>query len=172
MPDTPYPLPALHFSVSWGDANNTVNLSEVSGFTLESEPIEYRGGSDITLTVGKIPGLKKYGNVTLKRDIVPQENGFWIWWNTIQPGVVERRTVTISLLDEEHKPTPITITPVPFQTRLLNGGRQRTRLGGGVKPRSYQVALAILGRQRATEPMLVSHSATASLRVSPPPPRA
>jgi phage tail-like protein len=76
----------------------------VSGFTLESETIEYRGGSDITLTVRRIPGLKKYGNVTLKRGIVPQENGFWIWWNTIQSGVVERRTVTISLLDEEHKP--------------------------------------------------------------------
>jgi phage tail-like protein len=99
-----YPLTALHFQVSWGDSNNTVAFSEVSGLTLESEPIEYRAGDDITLTVRKIPGLKKYGNVTLKRGILSSENGFWAWWNTIRSGKVERRTVTISLLNEEHKP--------------------------------------------------------------------
>lgn len=104
MSEPIYPLPALHFQVSWGDSNNTVNFSEVSGLTLESEPIEYRGGADITLTVQKIPGLRKYGNVTLKRGVVAKENGFWEWWNTIQSGTVQRRTVTISLLNEEHKP--------------------------------------------------------------------
>jgi phage tail-like protein len=107
MPDESapsYPLTALHFRVSWGDSNNTVSFSEVSGLTLESEPIEYRSGDDITLTVRKIPGLKKYGNVTLKRGIMSAENGFFTWWNTIQSGKVERRTVTISLLNEDHKP--------------------------------------------------------------------
>ncbi len=104
MSEPIYPLPALHFQVSWGDSNNTVNFSEVSGLTLESEPIEYRGGADITLTVNKIPGLRKYGNVTLKRGLVAKENGFWEWWNTIQSGTVQRRTVTVSLLNEEHKP--------------------------------------------------------------------
>lgn len=104
MAENPYPLPAYHFQVSWGDSNNTVSFSEVSGLTMESEAIEYRGGSDITLTVQKLPGLKKYGNVTLKRGIVAADNGFWDWWNTIQSGTVERRTVTISLLNEEHEP--------------------------------------------------------------------
>lgn len=97
-----YPMTAMHFAVSWGDSNNTVNFSEVSGLTMESEPIEYRGGNDQTLTVRKIPGLKKYGNVTLKRGIVPPENGLFEWFNTIQSGTVERRDVTISLLNEEH----------------------------------------------------------------------
>jgi conserved hypothetical phage tail region protein len=104
MSEPVYPIPALHFQVSWGDSNNTVNFSEVSGLTLESEPIEYRGGADITMTVHKIPGLRKYGNVTLKRGLVAKENGFWEWWNTIQSGTVQRRTVTVSLLNEEHKP--------------------------------------------------------------------
>ena len=99
-----YPMTALHFEVKWGDSNNTVNFSEVSGLTMESEPIEYRGGADQTLTVRKIPGLKKFGNVTLKRGIVPNENGFWDWWNTIKSGVVARRTVTIALLNESHDP--------------------------------------------------------------------
>ncbi|MGZ8715484.1 MAG: phage tail protein [Gaiellaceae bacterium] len=104
MSEPVYPIPALHFQVSWGDSNNTVNFSEVSGLTLESEPIEYRGGADITMTVHKITGLRKYGNVTLKRGLVAKENGFWEWWNTIQSGTVQRRTVTVSLLNEEHKP--------------------------------------------------------------------
>ena len=104
MASPTHPFTALHFTVSWGDSNTTVSFSEVSGLTLESEPIEYRGGEDVSLTVRKIPGLKKYGNVTLKRGMVPAENGFWEWWNTIQSGTVERRTVTISLLNEEHKP--------------------------------------------------------------------
>jgi phage tail-like protein len=99
-----HPFTALHFTVRWGDSNNTVSFSEVSGLTLESEPIEYRPGDDASLTVRKIPGLRKYGNVTLKRGIVPKENGFWDWWNQIQSGTVERRAVTISLLNEEHKP--------------------------------------------------------------------
>jgi phage tail-like protein len=99
-----YPLTSLHFSVNWGDSNNTVNFSEVSGLTLECEPIEYRGGADQTLTVRKIPGLKKYGNVTLKRGVIEAENGFWEWWNTIQSGIVQRRNVTISLLNEQHNP--------------------------------------------------------------------
>jgi phage tail-like protein len=104
MAELTYPIPALHFLVSWGDSNNTVSFSEVSGLTLESEPIEYRDGADIALTVRKLPGLKKFGNVTLKRGIMTAQNGFWDWWNTIQSGTAERRTVTISLLNEEHKP--------------------------------------------------------------------
>lgn len=99
-----YPLTSLHFRVSWGDSNNTSAFSEVSGLTLESEPIEYRDGDDTSLTVRKIPGLRKYGNVTLKRGIVRAENGFWEWWNEIQAGTVKRRTVLVSLLNEKQAP--------------------------------------------------------------------
>ncbi len=98
-----YPLTALHFQVQWGD-DQAVNFSEVSGLTMESEPIEYRGGADKELSPRKIPGLKKYGNVTLKRGIIQSDNGFWEWWNTLQAGVVERRNVTVSLLNEDHDP--------------------------------------------------------------------
>ncbi len=99
-----YPLTALHFQVQWGDDDDAVNFSEVSGLTMESEPIEYRGGADKQLSPRKIPGLKKYGNVTLKRGIMSSANGFWEWWNTLQAGAVERRDVTVSLLNEEHEP--------------------------------------------------------------------
>lgn len=104
-----YPMTSLHFEVSWGDSQNTSNFSEVSGLTMEAEVIEYRGGADVALSASKIPGLKKFGNVTLKRGIAPAEagNGLFEWFDTIQAGTVSRRDVTVSLLNEEHTPVMI-----------------------------------------------------------------
>lgn len=106
MTTVPYPLTTLHFEVSWGDSQNTSNFSEVSGLTMEAEVVEYRGGADKALAVRKLPGLKKFGNVTLKRGIVPAEagNGLFDWYNTIKPGSVTRRDVTVSLLNEDRVP--------------------------------------------------------------------
>lgn len=101
-----YPMTSLHFQVSWGDAKNTSSFSEVSGLTMEAEVIEYRPGTDVSLTTRKLPGLKKYGNVSLKRGIMPVEagNGLYEWYNTIKAGTAQRRPVTISLLNEQHEP--------------------------------------------------------------------
>lgn len=101
-----YPLTSLHFEVRWGDSQNTSNFSEVSGLTMEAEAIEYRGGADPALSAYKIPGLKSYGNVTLKRGVMPKEagNGLFDWYGTIREGNAERRTVTISLLSEQRSP--------------------------------------------------------------------
>jgi phage tail-like protein len=101
-----YPMTSLHFQVSWGDSKNTSSFSEVSGLTMEAEVIEYRDGTDVSLTTRKTPGLKKYGNVSLKRGIMPAEsgNGLYEWYNTIKAGTVARRPVTISLLNEQHEP--------------------------------------------------------------------
>ncbi|WP_326642259.1 phage tail protein [Streptosporangium sp. NBC_01755] len=104
-----YPLTSLHFEVKWGDSQNTSSFSEVSGLTMEADAIEYRGGADRALTVRKIPGLRKYGNVTLKRGIVPKGEksggiGLYEWFNTIRAGTVARRPVTVSLLNEAGDP--------------------------------------------------------------------
>lgn len=101
-----YPLTGLHFEVKWGDSQNTSSFSEVSGLTMEADAIEYRGGADVALTVRKIPGLRKFGNVTLKRGILPAETGTGLfdWYNSIQAGTVSRRPVTVSLLNEERQP--------------------------------------------------------------------
>src|SRR5690606_37806807 len=101
-----YPMTTLHFEVKWGDSQNTMSFSEVSGLTMEAEVVEYRGGADLQLSTRKQPGLKKFSNVTLKRGIAPAEagNGLFEWYNTIQAGSVARRDVTVSLLNEERSP--------------------------------------------------------------------
>jgi phage tail-like protein len=98
-----YPLPSFHFSVSWKD-NETVPFSEVSGLNVEITPIEYRDGDDKTYTTLKMPGMKKYGNISLKRGTLKSDNSFFEWWNTAALNTIERRTVTISLLNEKHEP--------------------------------------------------------------------
>lgn len=101
-----YPLTTLHFEVSWGDSQNTSSFSEASGFTMETEVVEYRAGNDLQLSTHKLPGLKKFSNITLKRGIAPAEagNGLFEWYHTVSAGTVARRNVVVSLLNEAREP--------------------------------------------------------------------
>ncbi len=97
-----YPIPAFHFQVDWGGTK--IGFSEASGLTVENDVIEYRDGASPEFTKIKMPGLKKYSNITLKRGIVPADNEFFQWLNTTKMDKPERRDLTISLLNEEHSP--------------------------------------------------------------------
>jgi len=106
MADHPYPLPVFHFSVTWGEGENQeFKCSEVSGLTQENQSIEYRDGSFLEYSSIKMPGLRKFNNITLKRGVVKGNNAFYDWLNTtIRLHKVERHNLSISLLNEEHKP--------------------------------------------------------------------
>jgi phage tail-like protein len=101
MPEQ-YPLPVFHFSVSWG--GDRIGFSEVTGLTQENQAIEYRDGAFNEYSSVKMPGLRKFSNVTLKRGIFKADNDFFKWLSTIKLNKVERRDVVISLLNEEHAP--------------------------------------------------------------------
>lgn len=100
-----YPLPVFHFTVQWGGTR--IGFSEVSGLTQENQAIEYRDGSFPEYSSIKMPGLRKFSNVTLKRGIVAADNEFFAWLSTIRLNKVERRDVVISLLNEEHSPVMV-----------------------------------------------------------------
>ncbi|RDC62677.1 phage tail protein [Adhaeribacter pallidiroseus] len=97
-----YPLPVFHFRVEWGGTK--VGFSEVSGLTQEVQLIEYREGSSPDYSTIKMPGLHKFNNITLKRGIAKGDNEFFTWLNSVQLNTVERRNLTISLLNENHEP--------------------------------------------------------------------
>lgn len=100
-----YPLTGFHFSVEWnGEKDESVAFSEVTGLNVSTKPIEYREGSNKDYTVYKMPGLKTFNNVTLKRGSLAADNGFFDWINTMVNNTVERRNVAIKLLDENHEP--------------------------------------------------------------------
>ena len=97
-----YPLPKFHFLVEWGGAN--LGFTEVSGLSLETDVIEYREGSSFEYVKTKMPGMQKFGNITMKRGTFKGDNDFVDWWNTVALNTIERRDVTISLLNEAHDP--------------------------------------------------------------------
>jgi phage tail-like protein len=97
-----YPLPKFHFRVEWGGTK--IGFSEVTGLNIENELIEYRDGSSPEYHKIKMPGLQKYGNVTLKRGMFDGDNEFYEWLNTVSLSKIERRDVHISLLNENHEP--------------------------------------------------------------------
>ena len=93
-----YPLPVFHFNVEWGGAR--IGFSEVTGLTQENQAIEYRDGSFKEYSSIKMPGLRKFSNITLKRGVVKSDNDFFKWLATVKLNQVERRDLTISLLNE------------------------------------------------------------------------
>ncbi|MCB0534727.1 MAG: phage tail protein [Lewinellaceae bacterium] len=97
-----YPLPKFHFTVEWGGTR--LGFTEVSGLDVETEMIEYREGVSPVFSKVKMPGMRKYGNITLKRGTFKADNQFFEWWNTVQLNTIERRDITISLLNEAHEP--------------------------------------------------------------------
>lgn len=100
-----WPMPKFHFKVMWNDVQ--MSFQEVSGLDAQSEEIKYRAGDSSVFSVVKMPGLIKYGNVTMKKGIFKGDNKFWEWFNKIKMNTIERTTVTISLLDEEGSETMV-----------------------------------------------------------------
>lgn len=98
-----YPLPVFQFKVT--AAGLSAEFSEISGLNQEIQVIEYRHGLIKNYSTIKMPGIVKYGNVTLKKGVTKGNNEFFEWVKTIKMNTVERITVQISLLDEEGNPT-------------------------------------------------------------------
>ena len=100
-----YPIPKFHFRVEWGGTN--IGFSEISGMNVENKIIEYRDGISPEFSKIKMPGMREYSNITLKRGTFKGDNDFYKWLNTISLNTVERRDLTISLLNEKHEPVVI-----------------------------------------------------------------
>jgi phage tail-like protein len=95
------PFSSFNFIVEI-DGLGKAAFSECSGITMETDAIEYREGADIT-HVRKIPGLAKYGNITLKRGFT-KDSGIWTWRKTVIEGKTDRRSGSITLLNEAEQP--------------------------------------------------------------------
>ncbi len=78
-------------------------FSEVSGLTAEGDAVDYREGTDVQQNVRKLPGLRKFTNITLKRGYT-QDKSLWRWYGNIMNGQQDRRDVTIVLLNESRQP--------------------------------------------------------------------
>ena len=131
-----YPLPVFHFQVQWG--GNRVGFSEVTGLTQENQAIEYREGSSPEYSSIKMPGLRKFSNITLKRGVIASDNEFFKWLNTIRLNNVERRDLVINLLNEQHEPVMTWTAHNAFPVKVE--GPQLKAMGNEVAIESIELA--------------------------------
>ncbi|NHZ81652.1 phage tail protein [Massilia sp. CCM 8695] len=111
-----WPLPKFYFQVKWD--SQVMSFQEVSGLDIQSEEIKYRHGDSPEFSVIKMPGLKKVGNVTMKKGVFKSDNKFWEWFNQIKMNTVKRVPVTISLLDETGAPTMVWTLANAWPTKI------------------------------------------------------
>lgn len=98
------PLTAFTFGLKIegapGDAGaGTAFFKSVGGLSYETEVVDYQEGG-VTGFTRKIPGLRKYGNITLKRGITADKS-FAAWYRLIEDGEIQqaRKNGTIVLYD-------------------------------------------------------------------------
>ena len=95
-----YPYGKFRYRVEI-DGLDAGGFSEVTGFDASIDVMEYREG-DMVQTPYKIPGLKKYGNITLKKGLT-DSLVMYEWLITGVDGPVDRKSITITSLDESEQ---------------------------------------------------------------------
>jgi phage tail-like protein len=96
------PYSAFNFVLDIDGLGESAGFSECGGLTSETDIIEYRNGNE-DHTARKLPGLKKFTNITLKRGYTKNDE-LWKWRKTVLDGKTERKGGTIKLYDEAHNP--------------------------------------------------------------------
>ena len=104
------PYPAGNFEITVfgiSDDGKAVkgSFSEISGLGVDISVMEYRTGSE-DITMRKLPGLKKFSNLVLKRGVIG-DTTFWNWLAAAMNGQVIRADGTIALLDEKRQPVVV-----------------------------------------------------------------
>ena len=95
-----WPMPKFRFEVDFGTELQGVSFQEVSGMDQETQDIAYRAGNSKLFSTIRMPGIARYGNITMKRGVFVNDNSFWKWLDRIKMNTVKRTTVLIKLLDE------------------------------------------------------------------------
>lgn len=84
------------------DNTAVAGFSECSGLTFDTQPVEYREGTDRRLSVRQLTGMRKYSNISLKRGYTDNKE-LWNWYKNIVNGTADRRNGAIVLQDELHQ---------------------------------------------------------------------
>ncbi len=111
-----WPMPKFYFQVKWD--SEVMSFQEVSGLDIQSEEIKYRHGDSPEFSVIKMPGMKKVGNITMKKGVFKSDNKFWDWFKQIKMNTIKRLPVTISLLDEEGNATMVWTLTNAWPTKI------------------------------------------------------
>jgi phage tail-like protein len=94
-----YPYTKYRFAVDIEDLGQ-IGFSEISGLDTSIEVHEYREGDDKAPTASKVPGIRKYSNITFKYGVTDSMDVY----NWLQPSLetdIARHKITITLMNED-----------------------------------------------------------------------
>ena len=111
-----YPLPRNRFVVDWGGTR--IGFSEVSGLAIDAEAPAFRDGASPENRNVAMPGILRFPHLVLRRTVQASDNDFYNWMTTIQLNTVERRDITVSLLDGSNSPVVLWKFRNAFPVRL------------------------------------------------------
>jgi phage tail-like protein len=94
------PFHGFNFRVELDNAT-VAGFREVGGLSFNTDPVEYREGTDVPLHARKLTGLSKFANISLKRGFTPNKE-LWNWYKNVLDGTPDRRSGSIVLQDELH----------------------------------------------------------------------
>ncbi|MCP3921428.1 MAG: phage tail protein [Desulfobacterales bacterium] len=104
---TNYPLPTFHYRVEI-DGMDPVAFSEVSGLNIEVKPITYKDGLSCIQGAKHMPGMSEAAKLTLKKGVITGDSQLYTWINSIRITTVEKKNITISLMDEKGEAPVVT----------------------------------------------------------------
>lgn len=119
-----HPYAQYNFVVDVGGGGDGVDagFAEVHGLSADVDVIEYRTGNSKMNEPMLLPGITRYGPVTLRRGIIGMLT-LWQWLDAVRSGNGNaRRTVTVQLLNEDR-------TEVAMTWRLLRAWPRRHASG-------------------------------------------
>ena len=138
-------MPKFRFEVDFGAGLDTIAFQEVSGMDVENQLIEYRNTNSTLFSTTKMPGIVKYGNVTMKRGIFSNDDIFWKWCQEIKMNTIKRTIILIKLLDDDGS--------VTMQWKLINAWPEKIS-SSDLKSNGTDVAIETL--EIAHEQLIIS----------------
>jgi len=101
-----YPLPRFHYQVDWGGVK--ISFTEVTGMDQQVEVIEYRHSDSKDFSKIKMPGMRKFSNITLKRGKFEGDFDYNNWLDSIaNDRTGQRRDIVVRLMNEKHEPVAV-----------------------------------------------------------------
>ena len=85
---------------------------------MSNDIITYRDGIAPLPSAIKMPGLRKFENITLRRGMFSGNNDFYNWINGISQNAAERSDINISLFDEAHNVVVVWLVTNAWPCRL------------------------------------------------------
>lgn len=105
-----WPLVRFQFEVEinagLGLPSTIVYAQSVDGMEMDMEVYEYRHGNMSNQHVIKVPGMKSYSNVTIKKGVFKNDTTFFGWLHDVNMNTVSRSTILIKMLDIDND-TPL-----------------------------------------------------------------